>query len=277
MNRVLLPVFLGLLATPTAAAQSVIDDFETYSIASGSAETTGSISLDDTTITGTGQGPGLVSDGCTYSAYGGELQWNGDAYFGLGTRTLLANLVNTLTLEYDSPVTQVDLELKAFSGFPDSVVITGLLGGSVVYTSAPIAVAGPGAVPFSLTGTTVDEISITGSYTFSPIIDNHAYRGGMRLDINGLCPGPATVVLTGATPFGSVAFASSPALGTYSIPSGPCLGTLIDLATPTLLGYETADGSGTINLPVFLPAGLCGQFVQAVDMTTCIISNTTTI
>lgn len=274
MLRILSPLLLALVAAP-AAAQSVIDDFETYAIGTSFAENTGSVSIDDTTVTGTGQGPGLVTDGCTYSAFGGEIQWNGDGYFGLGSRSILSNFTNTITLEYDSAVTDIDLELKAFSGSPDTATITGLLGGSVVFTSAPIAIAGPTPVPYNSSGVAVDELQITGTNAWSPILDNHAYRGGPQLAINGLCPGPATVVVTGATPFATIAFASSSALGSFTIPSGACAGTTLGLASPTLLGFATADGTGTVNLAVTLPAGFCGDFLQAVDLGTCTPSNTT--
>ena len=66
---------------------AVIEDFEAYVVAVGGAENTGSLFLDDTTITGTGQGPGLVLGGCFYSCAAGSLQWNGDTYFGLPTKT----------------------------------------------------------------------------------------------------------------------------------------------------------------------------------------------
>lgn len=238
MNKLLPILTVALCGTPALSAQTT-DSFEAYSVGVGLAETIGVPLLNDTTVTGTGQGPGLVADGCTYSTTGATLQWNGDGWFGLTSRTLLANYPD-LSLSYDVPTNSVSFTLAAFDGYGAAV-------SSVVIRS--------------------------DNLQWSPIIDDHTYDGGsgMSLIIQGLCPGPMQLTLSGATPGGSVALAYGP-LGSFTIPSGPCIGTVLGLSGPTLAGFFTADAAGGISLGFTPPAGLCGLSVQAVDMTTCLAS-----
>lgn len=108
----------------------------------------------------------------------------------------------------------------------------------------------------------------------------HTYMlpaGGFALSISGICPGPMTVSVSGATAGGSIALAYGNA-GSWTIPNGPCAGTVLDLAgVPTLAGFFNADAAGTLTLAPNVPAGLCGRTLQAVDMTTCAVSNTVTL
>jgi len=257
-------------------APPVVDDFETYIVAVGNAEVIGSDMLDDLTITGTGQGPGLVADGCTYSAgAGGALQWNGDAWFGTTTKSFLSDTASTLTLFYDSPQGDISFDLDAYSGFADTATVSGYdAGGILVFSNPPINLPGGFPVNFAYLGAAVSEVRIVGSaFSWSPIIDNHAYRGGgLTLAINGPCPGPATVTLAGAAPFAGVAFANGPG-GSFTIPGGPCAGTSLGISGPTLLGIFSADAAGSISLAVTLPAGFCGSTLQAVDISSCTASN----
>jgi hypothetical protein len=96
--------------------------------------------------------------------------------------------------------------------------------------------------------------------------------GGLTLSASGVCPGPVQISLSGATANGDVAFAYGPA-GSFVIPSGVCIGTSIDIGSPTLAGIFSADASGNYSIAPTLPAGLCGLTLQAVDMTTCAVSN----
>ncbi len=94
-------------------AASVVDDFETFSVAAGGAVVIGVDTLDDTTIA-SGQGPGLVADGCTYTAGpGGSLQWNGAAYFGTASKNILSNTNGELAMLYDSPTGDISFDLDA--------------------------------------------------------------------------------------------------------------------------------------------------------------------
>ncbi|MGB0954307.1 MAG: hypothetical protein ACPG31_13905, partial [Planctomycetota bacterium] len=258
----------ALLSTP-ASAQTT-DDFELYVIGGGSAETIGVSALEDTTLTGTGQGPGLVNDGCTYNTTGTALQWNGVGWYGLGSKCINANYPD-LTLSYDAPVTSVSFNLANFDGYGDTCTINLYdAGGSLVSSTAGISIPDSTPVPFTWTGSGVTDVEIINdNLQWSPMIDDHTYtNGGMALVIQGTCPGPMQLSLTGATPGGSVALAYGP-LGTFTIPSGPCIGTVLDLGTPTLAGIFTADAAGALSFSFTAPAALCGLSVQGVDLTTC--------
>lgn len=95
----------------------------------------------------------------------------------------------------------------------------------------------------------------------------------LRLSIVGGCPGPALVEISGATPSGQIVIASSPATGSLTIGSGGCAGTTVDLDNPQVLASLVATAEGTLFASVDLPASLCGQFLQAMDSTTCATSN----
>lgn len=95
---------------------------------------------------------------------------------------------------------------------------------------------------------------------------------GPSLTVTGTCPGPVTLDIAGATPFGGVALAYGPA-GTFSIPSGSCAGTSLDIGAPTLATILGADAGGAVSFSVTLPAGACGLTVQAVDLGACVASN----
>lgn len=107
----------------------------------------------------------------------------------------------------------------------------------------------------------------TFDYTFHTYTD-----GGLSLSKSGTCPGIVQISLSGATAGGGVAFAFGPA-GSFTLP-GACAGTVIDISSPTLAGIFTADGSGNVSASPNLPAGLCGLTLQAVDLTSCSVSNT---
>lgn len=106
-------------------------------------------------------------------------------------------------------------------------------------------------------------------YTFRTYTDG----GGLVLSKSGTCPGTVQISLSGATPSGSVAFAYGPA-GAFTLPPGPCAGTMLDISSPTLAGIIASDASGNIAIAPNLPSGLCGLTLQAVDLTTCSVSNT---
>ncbi|PCJ53071.1 MAG: hypothetical protein COA70_10445 [Planctomycetota bacterium] len=269
----LLAAFL-IFGTASLSAQT-FDDFETYSVAAGSAESVNSVSLEDTTITGTGQGPNLVMDGCTYSSTSGtSLQWNGAGWFGLPGKTIVGSGA-VLTLIYDVPATSISFNMHAFDGFAGIVTVELFDAGGGLVSSTP-GVNLPDSTPvlFSHAGASVKTVNIISSVNpWSAIIDDHRYSGGPIVDltVNGTCPGPMQLSLTGATPFGTVALGyGSP--GTFSIPVGSCIGTALDLNAPTLAGFFIADAAGNLNLAFSLPSAFCGLSVQAVDMATCTTS-----
>ncbi len=62
--------------------------------------------------------------------------------------------------------------------------------------------------------------------------------------------------------------------GMYTVPAGPCAGTELGLAGPlTILATVTADPNGEVSLAPTVSAEVCGWFIQAADVTTCVPSN----
>ena len=76
-----------------------------------------------------------------------------------------------------------------------------------------------------------------------------------EISVTGVCPGEVAIDISGITPNGQVAILSAVSEGTFTILGGSCAGTEVDLANPTA------------------PAGACGLFLQAVDVTTCTPGN----
>ncbi len=257
---------------------STLEDFETYSVAFGGAENLGVLSLDETTIAN-GQGPGLVADGCVYSCSSSTLQWNGAGWFGQPSKNFLANTGDgRLVLTYDSPMQIVGFDMYAFSGFADTAVVTVYdAAGALIFTSSPISVPGPSPVFFGYTAAAIGGVIVDSQvYSWSTLIDDHEYGGsGPVLAVSGICPGPVTVSVTGATPGGSVAIGYSGSTGAFTIPSGfPCAGTVLGLGgTPMLVTILVADGTGAASGGGSLPASVCGGSIQAVDFGTCTTSN----
>lgn len=97
--------------------------------------------------------------------------------------------------------------------------------------------------------------------------------GRPTLAKTGSCPGPITLTVTGATPGGSVALLFGNA-GTYTHGGSPCTGITLGISNPSLGGFRPANGSGTASLSFNPLPGACGRTVQAVDLGTCLPSNT---
>jgi hypothetical protein len=102
--------------------------------------------------------------------------------------------------------------------------------------------------------------------------------GGGRPTINLVgspCPSSVTAQATGFTGGGTVAIVRSNGTGAAVIPSGPCAGTTLGLSTSGLglITTITAPASGTINYAGAVSAGVCGKYIQMVDMATCTVSN----
>ncbi|TAH34431.1 MAG: hypothetical protein EYC70_15940 [Planctomycetota bacterium] len=99
----------------------------------------------------------------------------------------------------------------------------------------------------------------------------------MRLMVLGPCPGTLRAALTGASPRDRIAFLYSVgSSGPFTIPSGPCAGTQVELGASVALGVMSNVGelgnARSVYFPV--PAGACGQLrIQALNLTTCEISN----
>lgn len=99
----------------------------------------------------------------------------------------------------------------------------------------------------------------------------------LGLSLTGSCPGPIAVDVVGATPLGGVALVYGTA-GGYTIQSGPCAGTTLDIGNPVLARVLPADASGALSFTSPpLSSGSCGLTVQAIDVATCSTSNPTLI
>jgi hypothetical protein len=264
----------AFLLAGSAVAQTTLEKFETFAGLGSGAVTLGVAALDEHTIAN-GQGPGLVLDGCTYSC-AGELQWNGTGYYGSTSQNILSNTNGRLDLIYDAPVTSMSVDLMAYDGYGDVVVVTVYNGALLpIYTSPPIAIPDSAHVPFAYSAASIGGVSLQSSnYPWSALIDNHEFgRGGPTLSRAGTCPGTVSATVTGATPNGNVALAIALNAGSFTIPGGPCGGTVLGLQQPSLVGIFNANGAGTFTLSGNLPAGFCGRRLQAVDIASCTATN----
>jgi hypothetical protein len=96
----------------------------------------------------------------------------------------------------------------------------------------------------------------------------------LNLDAGGVCPGVVDVALIGMTPGGNAAVVKGNAPGSSLIPAGPCAGTQLDLAGPSLVTIITDnDNDGNIFASPTLNPGVCGKPIQMVDLSTCSTSN----
>jgi hypothetical protein len=173
---------------------STTDDFERFTIGTGDATNLNVSNLDSTTIAN-GQGPGLVEPGVLYRDPSDvQLQWNGDQYFSLNSRTLLANgAAGRIDNFFSGPTQAMGLDLKSYRGF-------GYSGKMDVYDTSLNLV---GTVSFTLSGSPgasqfvgfrhdpgIGSLVISSSnYTWSPIIDDHTW---------GVVPEPSAMIALGA-------------------------------------------------------------------------------
>jgi len=93
--------------------------------------------------------------------------------------------------------------------------------------------------------------------------------GAPSLAVTGDCPGEIVVTITGAGESAAVGIAIADAEGSAVIPSGQCAGTEIGLDSPSLLGVLPANPDGRLRIERSVQLGLCGKFMQAVDLSTC--------
>ncbi|PCJ51590.1 MAG: hypothetical protein COA70_13975 [Planctomycetota bacterium] len=101
--------------------------------------------------------------------------------------------------------------------------------------------------------------------------------GVFTLSLSGTCPGLVTVDVSGAGAGATIAVAWSLNTGTFSLPPGPCAGTVLGLNNPNLLTFLTADALGNATFTGNAPTSACGAFVQIVDLSTCSVSGVETV
>ena len=95
------------------------------------------------------------------------------------------------------------------------------------------------------------------------------------LELGGSCPGIATLTMSDVTPGSNVFIVTGDALGTMSIPTGPCAGTALSI-TGSLSKYgplADSDGTGSISVTPTLPAAACDLYFQIIDMGDCSVSD----
>lgn len=164
-----------------------------------------------------------------------------------------------------------------------SVTFTGTTSaGATVTTTFTIDGIAFAEETFAFPGDFTDLVKVewTQDSPYHRFNDIEVSSGGASPTISayGSCPGggSAVVQIFGATPGATVAVARSTSLGSFTIPGGGCAGTPLGLSSPSLIGFYTADGSGTVVLtPPSLPPGACGTNLQAVDLSACATTNVT--
>jgi hypothetical protein len=205
-----------------------------------------------------------------------------------------STLLQSVVLDNGAPLANIDTGVFLDVPIPPTTV-TGTFFVAALYPDpgvgypAPVDLTPPSqpgrSWVFSSAETGVNIVDLGAPTNFGDLIENppwnmpgnwllraHGEAAGLALAIGGNCPGSATVTITNATPGGMVALVYGPA-GSFTVPGGPCGGLLLDVSSPTLAGVFAADSSGVVTLSRTLPPGACGLTLQAVDASTCQVSN----
>lgn len=146
----------------------------------------------------------------------------------------------------------------------DSLGVQGNLGGA-----GPSISADSRSVTFSSSATNL----VPGDTNNSRDVFVHDRGANVpSLAKTGTCPGVLTLIISDASPHGSVAIVYGPA-GGFVKPTPPCQGLTLGVSPPSLGAVRTADAAGVATLNFNAPPGACGRSVQAVDVTTCVATN----
>jgi len=105
------------------------------------------------------------------------------------------------------------------------------------------------------------------------VIGPNNQTGEPLLNVAGSCPGDAAAAIENLTPSSDVTVFRGTGPGQSSIPSGPCAGVDLGIANAELIATFPADQDGAFRAEPQLGAPICGAFVQAVDLSTCDLSN----
>ncbi|MFT4626262.1 MAG: hypothetical protein ACI8PZ_004939 [Myxococcota bacterium] len=93
------------------------------------------------------------------------------------------------------------------------------------------------------------------------------------LSVDGACPGPATIDISGVTPGGdAVLLVGNSGLGSDVIPSGPCAGMATDLAGLRMGTRLPGVDDGAWTFSPTLADAWCGRAIQVLDPATCSLS-----
>jgi len=102
---------------------------------------------------------------------------------------------------------------------------------------------------------------------------NEVLTGSLQLSLSGPCPGPTTVSIFGGNADDPVALISGQGVGSAAVPVGECTGAALGLDSPELFQVTNYDGNGSLVLQFDAPQGVCGVFLQALDLQNCARSN----
>lgn len=203
--------------------------------------------------------------------------------FPYGGSRLMGNNGAGTTMTFDMPIEQFGGYWGTNSGSGETAEFT--------FYNAAGAVVGTGELTFSVCGEwswagwTFDEGVTSMRVDFAPthlMSENLTYTfgegmgGGVDLMLGGDCPGEATIDISGAAG-GQFMIVVGDSLGSTTIPAGPCAGT--DLGVEASVGtisrfgpVPDGDGDGLVSLSPRLPGGVCDQYFQVIDVTTCDVS-----
>jgi len=140
---------------------------------------------------------------------------------------------------------------------------------------------------FSSTASMCYAGDVTNQYPFGQVYANPGFGGfpgfdytfrtfrscGPALSKTGTCPGSVRLDVTGATPNSNVALLYGNA-GVFVKSGNPCSGLVLGIANPTLAAMLPSNGSGNATLAFNAPPAACGRTVQAVDVASCVATNT---
>lgn len=254
------------MTASTLCAQGRVEDFESFSVADGSAVTftSAQTTLNSSTVLN-GQGPGLVESGCTYVASGicanNGLAWNGANYFGLPSRCIYANCENgVIEWTYSRAQCRVVFELLAFAGFSDTVTVTSYDStDSVIEVQASILVGGGASIAtVELYGPDIKRVVVDGDLPWSPMIDNHEYGSIPGTGCSGAVI-DCDSAPSSTQPFSLTSTTISGCTGPVAVLFGACAVAPIPVEPPiacSSCGFAVVPTWGSASSPFNVPAGL---------------------
>jgi len=212
-------------------------------------------------------------DPATWGAVEARLQdWDGDGTFD---RVIMYSAVNAGTwggsnvVHFLNPSLASGTMTLSFSNAGDTAVVDLDDGAGNVQS---FTASGINSFAFPITG---QNFGIGG---YDATFDDWSASlgpGGPVLAVQGTCgQAGSAVTLSGASSGTAVALVYGFSSGSFAIPAaaGACVGTLLDVASPTLALTGQADASGAFafQLGGRIPAAACGAvLVQALDVATC--------
>jgi len=110
-----------------------------------------------------------------------------------------------------------------------------------------------------------------------PVIEEVQTPATYQLSIDGVCPGTITLFWGGAPSSTTQVILIGNSLGSFTIPPGPCVGTVmgimgsVSIVTPP--GFFSTGPSGTGSVSGTAGAAACGRYLQMIEGSVCMITN----